>query len=331
LDALHARIARRFRRPEVRARAHRYLAGLLGRAERKNGWQLAEETGERHPRGVQRLLDAAQWDAEAVRDDLQAYVVEHLGDPRAVLVVDETGFLKKGTKSVGVQRQYSGTAGRRENCQVAVFVCYAAPHGRAFLDRALYLPKGWAEDAPRRAEAGVPAAARFATKPQLAKAMLARAFAAGVPTAWVAGDTVYGADGRFRHWLETERRAYVLAVPHTHRVWLPAGRAAAARGVVAQLPAGAWTRLAAGEGAQGPRWYDWAAVPLLGADPPAPAAMAPWLLARRSVSDPTELAYYRAYGPAGTPLTELVRAAGSRWAVEMVYPQLTKWGVRAVA
>jgi SRSO17 transposase len=245
LDALHARIAPRFRRPEVRRRAQRYLAGLLGRVERKNGWQLAEAGGERHPRGVQRLLDAARWDADAVRNDLRAYVVEQLGDPRAVLVVDETGFLKKGTKSVGVQRQYSGTAGRRENCQVAVFLCYAAPRGRAFLDRALYLPKSWAEDAPRRADAGVPAAVRFATKPQLAKAMLARAFATGVPAAWVAADTVYGADGRFRRWLEGEGRAYVLAVPHSHRVWRAGGQAAA-KGVVAQLPAAAWARLAAG-------------------------------------------------------------------------------------
>src|SRR5262245_30604183 len=321
LDALHARIAPRFRRPEVRARARRYLAGLLGRAERKNGWQLAEAAGERHPRGVQRLLDAARWDADAVRDDLRAYVVEHLGDPGAVLVVDETGFLKKGTKSVGVQRQYSGTAGRRENCQVAVFLCYAAPRGRAFLDRALYLPKGWAADAPRRAEAEVPEAVRFATKPQLAKAMLARAFATGVPAAWVAADTVYGADGKFRHWLETEGRAYVLAVPHTHRVWLPDGQAAAAKRVVAQLPPGAWARLAAGEGAQGPRWYDWAAVPLLSAAAAGPAAREPWLLARRSVSDPTEVAYYRAYGPAATPLAELVRVAGSRWAVEVGFEQ----------
>jgi SRSO17 transposase len=145
VDALHSRIARRFRRVEVRARARRYLEGLLGRVERKNGWQLAEQSGERHPRGIQRLLDGARWDAEAVRDDLRAYVVEHLGAPGAVLVVDETGFLKKGTKSVGVQRQYSGTAGRRENCQVAVFLCYAGARGRAFLDRALYLPTGWAE------------------------------------------------------------------------------------------------------------------------------------------------------------------------------------------
>src|SRR5215203_506142 len=230
LAALHARVARRFARAEPRRRALAYLRGLLSPVERKNGWQLAEQAGEATPDGMQHLLARADWDADQVRNDLRAYVVEHLGDEQAVLVVDETGFLKKGTKSVGVQRQYSGTAGRRENCQVAVFLCYAAPRGRAFLDRALYLPKSWAEDGPRRAAAGVPAAVRFATKPQLAKAMLARAFAARVPAGWVAGDTVYGADGRFRHWLETAGRAYVLAVPHTHRVWLPDGRAAAAKG-----------------------------------------------------------------------------------------------------
>src|ERR687885_1676253 len=179
LDRLHARVAHRFRRPEVRARARRYLAGLLARVERKNGWQLAEQLGEQHPRGVQRLLDAARWDAAAVRDDLRAYVVEHLGDARGVLVVDETGFVKKGTKSVGVARQYSGTAGRTDNCQIGVFLAYATPKGRAFLDRALYLPKAWAADAARRAEAGVPQAVRFATKPALAKTMLQRAFAAG--------------------------------------------------------------------------------------------------------------------------------------------------------
>ena len=321
LDALHARIARRFRRVEVRARARRYLEGLLGRVERKNGWQLAEQSGERHPRGVQRLLDGARWDAEAVRDDLRAYVVEHLGDPGAVLVVDETGFLKKGTKSVGVQRQYSGTAGRRENCQVAVFLCYVGTRGRAFLDRALYLPKSWSEAPDRRTAAGVPTAVRFATKPQLAKTLLARAFAAEVPAAWVAGDTVYGGNGQFRQWLEAERQAYILAVPHTHRVWRPDGRSRSAKRVVESLPADAWQRLAAGEGAQGPRWYDWTAVALPAAALGGPVPMASWLLARRSVSDPTELAYYRAYGPAGTPLTELVRVAGSRWAIEVGFEQ----------
>jgi SRSO17 transposase len=312
LDGLHARIAARFRRPEVRARARRYLAGLLDRVERKNGWQLAEQLGERHPRGVQRLLDAARWDAEAVRDDLRAYVVEHLGDERAVLVVDETGFLKKGTKSVGVQRQYSGTAGRTENCQVGVFLAYAGPKGRAFLDRALYLPKGWAGDPARRAEAGVPETVRFATKGTLARTMLQRAFAAGVPAAWVVGDTVYGTDPGLRPWLEAERRAYVLAVPKTHRVWL-GERQESARTALARLPAAAWARCSAGEGSQGPRWYDWAWIPLAGE---CPLGWGRRLLARRSLSDPTDIAYYRVFAPSGTPLTEAVRAAGSRWAIE---------------
>jgi SRSO17 transposase len=312
LDRLHAQVAHRFRRPEVRQRARRYLHGLLGPVERKNGWQLAEQLGEQHPRGVQRLLDAAQWDAEAVRDDLRAYVVEHLGDACGVLVVDETGFLKKGTKSVGVARQYSGTAGRTENCQIGVFLAYASPKGRAFLDRALYLPKAWTEDEDRRAEAGVPQAVRFATKPALAKALLQRAFAARVPAAWVTGDTVYGVDRSLRPWLEAERHAYVLAVPKTHRVWL-GDQQQTARAAFANLLAEAWQRLSAGEGSQGPRWYAWAWIPLSGANP---AGWGRWLLARRSLSDPTELAYYRVFAPTETPLEEAVRAAGSRWSIE---------------
>ncbi|MEA2529833.1 MAG: hypothetical protein QOG89_1477 [Thermomicrobiales bacterium] len=198
LDALHGRIAGRFRRSEARERARRCPAGLLDRVERKNGWQLAEHLGERGPQGIQRLLNAADWDADAVRDDLRAYVVDHLGAPDGVLIVDETGFVKKGTKSVGVQRQYSGTAGRIENCQVGVFLGYASGRGRAFLDRELYLPEGWAGDRARRAKAGVPPEAAFATKPQLAKRVLKRAFAAAVPAAWVTGDEVYGDDGDLR-------------------------------------------------------------------------------------------------------------------------------------
>ena len=312
LDGLHGRIAHRFGRAEVRERSRRYLAGLLGPVARRNGWQLAEHLGERHPRGVQRLLDAARWDADAVRDDLRAYVVEHLGDERGVLVVDETGFLKKGTKSVGVARQYSGTAGRTENCQVGVFLAYAGRGGRAFLDRALYLPRAWADDPARRAEAGVPEAVRFATKGALARAMLRRAFAGGVPAAWVVGDTVYGAGPGLRPWLEAERRAYVLAVPKSHRVWL-GERQASAETAVARLPAEGWARLSAGEGSQGPRWYDWAWVPLAGDCPPG---WGRWLLARRSLSDPTKVAYYRVFARVGTPLAEAVRAAGSRWVVE---------------
>ena len=196
LAALHARIAPRFVRPEPRRRALAFLRGLLAPVERKNGWQVAEQAGEATPDGMQRLLATAGWDADAVRDDLRAYVVEHLGDAAAVLVVDETGFLKKGATSVGVQRQYSGTAGRVENCQVGVFLAYAAPAGRAFLDRELYLPEAWAADAARREEAGVPVEAGFRTKPQLARAMLARALDAAVPAGWVTGDEVYGGDRR---------------------------------------------------------------------------------------------------------------------------------------
>jgi SRSO17 transposase len=220
-DTVHSCIASRFRRAEARARARRYLAGLVAPVERKNGWQLAEYLGEPGPQGVQRLLNAAGWDAEAVRDDLRAFVIAQLGAPDGVLVLDETGFLKKGTKSVGVARQYSGTAGRRENQQIGVFLLYASTHGAAFLDRALYLPAVWATDAARRAAAGVPGDVTFATKGDLAQAMLARAFAAGIPAAWVVGDTVYGHDD-LRRWLEEQGRSYVVAVPSTHGIWTAA-------------------------------------------------------------------------------------------------------------
>src|SRR5919106_6287470 len=185
LEALHARLVPHFTRREPYRRALAYLKGLLGPVERKNGWQLAEYLGDQTPDGVQRLLATYDWDAALVRNDLRRYVLEHLGYPQGVLVIDETGFLKKGTKSVGVQRQYSGTAGRIENCQIGVFLAYAAPRGHAFLDRELYLPKEWAEDTARRREAGVPEEVTFATKPQLARRMLARALDADVPFGWV--------------------------------------------------------------------------------------------------------------------------------------------------
>src|SRR3954447_3329935 len=256
LDALHARIARQFRRSEARERAKRYMSGLLDRVERKNGWQLAEHLGEAGPQGVQRLLNAARWDADAVRDDLRAYVIEQLGDPDGVLIVDETGFLKKGTKSVGVQRQYSGTAGRIENCQVGVFLAYAGSAGRAFLDRELYLPKEWVTDDARRLGAGVPADAAFATKPRLARRMLERAFAAEVPAAWVAGDAVYGDASDLRRWLERRGAAYVLAVSCSHMIW-QAGQQQRAVDLIATVPSAAWVTLSAGVGSQGERLYDW--------------------------------------------------------------------------
>ena len=253
-----------------------------------------------------------------MRDDLRAYVVEALGDPDGLLVVDETGFLKKGTKSAGVQRQYSGTAGRRENCQVGVFLAYATA-ARLRLPRPRPLPaREWAEDAARRAEAGIPAAVAFATKVELARAMLARAFAAGVPAAWVVGDTVYGGDGRCAAGWRTagSRTRWRWPAPTASG---PAGRQATAEALADGLPAGAWARLSAGAGSQGPRWYDWAclALPYEAATP----GMAHWLLVRRSVSDPTERAYYRVFGPAGTPVAEMVRAAGGRWAVEVAFEE----------
>src|SRR5438105_13462691 len=208
IETIGERIGSRFARSEPRRRAVGYVRGLLSATERKNGWQLAEHLGDPTPDGVQHLLARADWDADAVRDDLMAYAAEHLGDPGGVLVVDETGFLKKGTKSVGVARQYSGTAGRIENCQVGVFLGYATRHGRALIDRALYLPKGWAGDAGRRAGAGVPQEIAFTTKPKLGAAMLERALDAGVPCAWVAGDSVYGADRALRRRIEARRRGY---------------------------------------------------------------------------------------------------------------------------
>ena len=239
LDEVHARIGGYFHRREMRERVRRYLEGLLSHVERKNSWQLAEGLGETGPQGVQRLFTDADWDAEAVRDELRTYVVEQLGDAESgVVVVDETGFVKKGTKSAGVARQYSGTAGRRENQQIGVFLLYASDRGAAFIDRALYLPDEWMGDAERREEAHIPAGVGFATKGEIARDLLARAFAAGVPAQWVVGDTVYSAD-ELRRWLEGQGRHYVLAVPETHAVcdpWPPADGRAPGRGPCPPTP-----------------------------------------------------------------------------------------------
>ena len=323
LTALQERVAPHFRRPEVRTRAGRYLAGLLAPVERRNGWQLAEALGERSPDGVQRLLRTARWDADAVRDDLRAYVVEHLGDAEAVLVIDETGFLKKGSKSVGVARQYSGTAGRIENCQIGVFLAYASPRGHAFLDRALYLPKNWAEDAARREAAGVPPDVRFATKGELAQVMLARAFAAAVPAAWVTGDEIYGNDGTLRRWLEGQQRPYVLAVARSHPIWHD-GVQVRVEALLAEVPEDGWQRIEGGAGSKGPRLYDWACARL-----PywTPEGWAQWLLIRRSVTKPEEVAFYRAFGPETTTVAELARVAGTRWTIEEGFQRAKEVGL----
>jgi len=312
------RIGSHFRRAEARKRVGRYLHGLLMRVERRNGWQMAEELGEANAHGVQRLLEEADWDEEAVRDDLRAYVIEHLGEPGGILVVDETGFLKKGKKSAGVARQYSGTAGRRENCQVGVFLLYASAKGYAFLDRALYLPEEWTADRVRCREAGIPDAVGFATKGELAKQMLMRAFAAEVPADWVVGDTVYGYD-ELRLFLEEQQKNYVVAVPETHMIWVQ-GRQQPVGLVAALLPQDAWVVLSAGEGSKGPRLYEWAWLHLPEQEE-GTHERARWVLIRRSLSDPSKRAYYRAAGPAQTTLPELVRVAGSRWRIEEGYEQ----------
>jgi SRSO17 transposase len=317
LEALCERLAPRFGRVEVRRRASGFLGGLLSAAERKNGWQLAEQAGDHTPDGMQRLLNHARWDAEAVRDDLRDYVVEHLGDPGGVLVVDETGFLKKGTKSAGVKRQYSGTAGRIENCQVGVFVAYASRHGHALIDRELYLPESWTDDRPRCRQAGIPDRVEFHTKPQLARRMLARALDAKVPAAWVTADEVYGGDGRLRRWLEERDLAHVLAVNRNQSLVSGLFRFERADQLAARVPAGAWRHLSAGQGAKGERLYAWARVAIR---PLRAPGRGHWLLLRRSLAD-GELAYYACYGPAGTSLAELVQVAGVRWTVECGFQQ----------
>jgi SRSO17 transposase len=316
LDQVHARLAPHVVRSEPRQRVRSYLAGLLSPVERKNGWQLAEQAGEATPTGMQRVLSGSQWDADAVRDDLRAYVVEHLGDPAAVLVIDETGFLKKGTKSVGVKRQYSGTAGRIENCQVGVFLAYASQHGRAFLDRELYLPEEWADDPTRREEAGIPDDVTFQTKPELAQQMLERALAAGVPAAWVTGDEVYGGARRLRLWLEAQRQPFVLAIKRSEPLWVLTGRGPLeqrADTIAAAIAPQDWTCLSAGDGAKGPRLYDWARVPIR---PLREPGWEHWLLVRRSLADPEDVAHYVCFAPDGTPLEALVRVAGTRWTIE---------------
>ena len=321
IEQLHECIAGRFRRPEPRRRSLAYLRGLLSPVERKNGWQLAEQAGDPTPDGVQRLLYNYRWDADLVRDDLGDYVVEHLGCADGVVVVDETGFLKKGEKSAGVQRQYSGTAGRIENCQVGVFLTYAGAKGRALLDRELYLPQVWAQDWRRRREAGVPDSVGFRTKPQLAQSMLERTLESGVPFAWFTGDEVYGSDRKLRLWLEREEIAHVMAIKSNEKLWALTDQGplqVRADRLASGVSESAWTRCSAGNGTKGPRVYDWAAVDIRPLREPGKGH---WLLVRRSVAKPGELAYYVCFGPEETALEELVRVAGSRWAIEECFEE----------
>ena len=318
LNDLFALVAGRFPRVEPRLRARAYVRGLLAPLAVKNGWTLAEAAGNATPDGMQRLLNRAAWDADGVRDDVRGYVVRYLGGAGGVLVVDETGFVKKGARSAGVQRQYSGTAGRVENCQLGVFCAYVTGTGRALIDRELYLPKPWTEDRDRCREAGVPDDVAFAVKPELARLMLGRALDAGVPAAWVTADEAYGRDGKFRDWLEQRRIGYVVAVAANQAVRGDAG-ASRADVLAAHAPDQAWKRRSCGNGSKGPRVFDWAAATLPGGDG-EPPAWSRYLLVRRSLTrnakGELELAYYLCCAPAGTQDEELIRVAGSRWAIE---------------
>lgn len=311
-NEMFALIAGEFAQAQSRWRARGYLLGLLSQSERKNGWTIAEFAGEATPGGMQRLLNFYSWDADAVRDALARYVVRALGHPAGVLVADETGFLKKGRKSAGVARQYTGTAGRVENAQVGVFLAYAAPDGsRALIDRELYLPEKWTADRDRCRRAGIPDEVKFATKPELARQMIERAVKAEVPFGWFAADEVYGQNPGLRDWLEAQQIRYVMAVPCSERITTAAGILRADK-LAAQVPAGGWQVASCGDGSKGPRLYEWALL--------ATASDRHHLLVRRSLGlnekGENELAYFLCHAPPGTTLGELVAVAGARWAVE---------------
>ena len=317
LGALKARLGELFARAEPRRQVGLYLEGLLSAAKRKNGWQLAEQIGDARPWRTQRVLSHVLWDQDAARDLCRDYVLlEHLGAPDGVLIVDETGFLKKGAHSAGVARQCSGTAGRIENAQIGVFLAYTSSKGHALIDRALYLPEEWCDDAARRAAAAIPEEVAFATKPALASRMVGRALDAGLPCAWVLGDEIYGSDRRLRMELERREQPFVLAIRSNEKLWAVLGERLgqhAASRLAAALPAQAWRRLSAGAGSKGERLYDWTRLRLTRLQQPP---WDHWLLVRRSRRDPKDLAYYVVFGPAATPLATLARVAGRRWAIE---------------
>jgi SRSO17 transposase len=309
---LERRIASVFPRSDALVCAMSYLAGLLSPAERKNSWQLAEIMGAPNPYAFQHLLGRAEWQPDTLRDLLRSYVTDYLADPDAIGVIDETGFLKKGTHSAGVARQYSGTAGRIENCQIGVFLAYASRYGQTLVDRELYLPAAWLSDRERCTCAGIPEDRTFVTKPALAQQMLARAFQAGVVLAWVAGDSVYGNDRVLRTWLEERAQAYVLAVAVSEQVWI-AHTPQPIKALLSELPRAGWVRLSAGAGSKGPRIYDWQRLEL---NDPAREGWQRWLLLRRSLSEPNEVTAYRIFARTGSSLESQVQVAGMRWTVE---------------
>jgi SRSO17 transposase len=304
---------------ETRWQARKYLRGLMAPIERRNGWTLAEHAGDATPDSMQALLCSPCFDRDAVRDAVRARIVAEIGDPGGVLVADETGFIKKGRSSAGVQRQYTGTSGKVDNCQIGVFLAYHAPAGRALIDRELYLPKSWTDDRDRCRKANIGDDVVFATKPQQAKAMLERAVDAATPFAWFTADEAYGQNPGLREWCQEKDIHYVMATRKDHEV--PSGLCTTTRvdELIAGIRAGAWRRISCGDGAHGPRVYDWVSTPIRATFPHGRRG---WVLARRNITT-GELAYYVCFGPRGTRLRTLVRTAGARWAVEEGF-QITK-------
>jgi SRSO17 transposase len=306
LGELDAVLAPWFARAGTRLAGQQYVRGLASTVERKNSWQLAEHAGHASPDRLQRLLGAAAWDCHGVGEDVRDWVVGYLADDEAVLVCDDTGFLKKGRRSAGVQRQYSGTAGRIENCQIGVFLAYASPRGRALIDAELYLPASWTDDRQRCAAARIPDEVGFATKPELAQAMIERVVKAGLPFGWVAADEFYGDNPGLRGWLQSQSIRYVMAVSCDHAVLTADGPQRA--DVLAARPGLLWHRMSCGDGTKGPRLYDFA-------DIPDAASSVHRLVVRRAIDD-GELAFFWCYAPTGATLADLVRVIGMRWAVE---------------
>jgi SRSO17 transposase len=311
-NEMFAQVAGVFGNASVRSHGRWYLLGLLSHAERKNSWWLAEFAGEASPDGMQRLLNFSPWDEDAARDAIARYVARQMGDPAAILAVDETGFLKKGRMSAGVARMYTGTAGRVENCQVGVFTAYVTPDGgRALIDRELYLPEGWTQDRDRCRAAGIGDKVGFATKPELARAMIERVVTAGIPFSWVTADEAYGGNPALRKWLEEQGIPYVMAVARDARIATAAGKKRADE-LAALVPEAGWQRLSCADGSKGPRLYDWALIGTKDKDH--------HLLVRRSLAPNEkgvlELAFYRCWSPRPVTLPELAAVAGARWGVE---------------
>jgi SRSO17 transposase len=318
LEETTRRLGRHFANPAARQSAAAYLQSLLSAVERKNSWQLAEVAGFETPYRFQHLLGRGAWDADALRDEQLGEVLAGLGEEDAVLAIDETGFIKQGKKSVGVVRQYCGASGKIDNCQIGVFLSWQTAKGHALIDRTLYLPKDWAEDQERRRAAGVPEEIAFAPKPTLARRMVERALAAGAHPGWVVADAVYGGDSKLRFALEEAGQPYVMAVTGQQCVWMGFGERRV-KAVKALVPADAWAAISVGAGAKGPRLFNWAALRIN--HPYDPKTWQRFLLLRRSRSQEQEITAYLVFGPADTPLEEMTRIAGRRWAIEESFAQ----------